>query len=93
MASDPETLTQLSRLVGESISPAATPAEVQRTLEDRLDTLAEGILAEAAASDDVFDRASALDFVSARLEDLSKWLTDAQRARLTDSLRGKIEAW
>ena len=93
MASDPETLTQLSRLVGEPISPAATPAEVQRTLEDRLATLANGILAEAAASDDVFDSDSALEFVAARIEDFATWLSEDQRTRLTESLRGKIEAW
>jgi hypothetical protein len=93
MATDPETLTQLSRLVGEPISPTATPAEVQHALEDRLDTLTDGIVAEAAASDDVFDRESALDFVTARLQDLSKWLTDAQQARLLESLRGKIDTW
>lgn len=93
MATDPEALTQLSRLVGESISPAATPAEVQRMLEARLDILTDGIVAEAAASDDVLDRESALEFVSARLDDLAKWLSEGQRTRLLASARGKIDTW
>ena len=93
MATDPEALTQLSRLTGESISPAATPAEVQRALEARLDALTDGIVAEAAASDDVFDRESAVEFVIARVDDLSKWLTEAQRARLLAGARGKIDTW
>ena len=93
MATDPEALTQLSRLAGESISPHATPAEVQRVLEGRLGQLRDGIVAEAAASDDVFDRESAMEFVSARLDDLAKWLSDAQRTRLLDGLRGKIDTW
>jgi hypothetical protein len=93
MATDPEALTQLSRLAGETISPHATPAEVQRALKARLDQLRDGILAEAAASDDVFDRESALEFVTARLDDLSKWLSASQRARLLDGLRGKIDTW
>jgi len=93
MATDPEALTQLSRLVGESISPTATPAEVQRVLEQRLDSLTDGIVAEAASSDDVFDRQSALEFVTARVEDLAKWLTEAQRTRLLDAAQGKIDTW
>lgn len=93
MATDPEALTQLSRLVGESISPTATPAEVQRVLEQRLDSLTDGIVAEAASSDDVFDRQSALEFVTARVEDLAKWLTEAQRTRLLDAAEGKIDTW
>ena len=93
MATDPEALTQLSRLVGESISPSAAPAEVQRVLEEHLDTLRDGIVAEAAASDDVFDRESALEFATARVDDLAKWLSDSQRTRLLNGLRGKIDTW
>ena len=93
MATDPESLTQLSRLVGESISSAATPAEVQRVLEGRLDVLTDGILTEAAASDDVFDRDSGIEFVTARLDDLAKWLNDSQRVRLLEAARGKIDTW
>jgi hypothetical protein len=93
MATDPEALTQLSRLIGEPLSPAATPAEVQRVLDERLETLRDGIVAEAAASDDVFDRESALEFVAARVDDLAKWLNGAQKARLLEALRGKIDTW
>ena len=93
MATDPEALAQLSRLAGETISPAATTAEVQRVLETRLQALTEGILAEAAASDDVFDRESALEFVTARLDDLAKWLSESQRTRLLEAARGKIDLW
>ena len=93
MATDPEALTQLARLSGVRLSPAAAPAEVQRDLEGRLDALTDGIALEAAASDDVFDRESALDFVTARLDELAKWLSAAQRARLLEGLRGKIDEW
>lgn len=93
MATDPEALTQLTRLIGESISPGATPAEVQRVLEGRLDRLTDGLVAEAAASDDVFDRESALEFVASRVDELAKWLGETQRTRLLEALRGKIEAW
>jgi hypothetical protein len=93
MATDPEALAQLSRLAGEAISPAASTAEVQRVLEARLQALTDGIVAEAAASDDVFDRESALEFVTARLDDLAKWLSESQRTRLLEAARGKIDLW
>jgi hypothetical protein len=93
MATDPEALAQLSRLIGEPLSPTATQADVQRVIENRVEALRDGILAEAAASDDVLDEASALEFVEARLDDLAKWLSEAQKIRLLESIRGKIEAW
>jgi hypothetical protein len=93
MATDPEALTQLSRLAGEPISPSATPAEVQRVLDPHLDQITDGMLAEAVSSDDVFDRESALEFVTSRLDELAKWLGDAQRTRLLEGLRGKIDRW
>ena len=93
MATDPESLTQLSRLVGESLSSSAMPAEVQHVLEERLDILTDGILTEAAASDDVFDRDSAIEFVTARLDELAKWLNESQRVRLLEAARGKIDTW
>jgi hypothetical protein len=93
MATDPEALTQLARLIGESISSKASPVEVQRALESHLDSLTDGLVAEAAASDDVFDRESGLEFVNARVDELAKWLSEGQRARLLEAARGKIEAW
>lgn len=93
MATDPEALTQLSRLLGEELSPGTTSTEVQHAVEQRFEVLTRGLIAEAAASDDVFDRESAMAFLEARLFDLRTWLTDDQRSRLRDALRGKIESW
>jgi hypothetical protein len=93
MATDPEALTQLARLIGEPLAANAAPAEVQRAVEGRFGALTDGIVAEAAASDDVFDRESGLEFAAARVDDLSKWLSEAQRARLLAALRGKIDTW
>jgi hypothetical protein len=66
---------------------------VQALADRRFDHLVDGLVAEAAASDDVFDRASASDFVDARLSDLAPILTENQLARLRDAVNGKIEAW
>jgi hypothetical protein len=93
MATDPEALAQLSRLVGEALPAAAPEAEVQAAVEGRFQRLIDGLVAEAAASDDVYDRDSGLEFVEARLTDLQGWLTEQQTTRLRDAVRGKIEAW
>ncbi len=93
MATDPEALTQLSRLLGEQLSPATTSLEVQHAVERRFEVLVSGLIAEAAASDDVLNRESAMAFLEARLLDLRTWLTDDQRSRLRDELRGRIESW
>jgi hypothetical protein len=89
MANDPEALTQLSRLLGAALEPAAVPAAVEAGFE----RLADGLLAEIVASDDVFDRDSAFEFLEARLRDLSPWLSAEQAARLRAAVQGKIEAW
>ncbi len=93
MANDPEALTQLSRLIGGSIASSATAAEVQAVLEQRLALLADGLLAEAIASDDVFDRESGLEFIAARLDELAKWMSQSQRSRLLEATRVTIESW
>ena len=93
MATDPEALAQLSRLLGEALPPAASHDQVQAAVERHFDRLVDGLLAEAAASDDVFDRDSAFEFVDARLSDLAAWLSPEQAPRLRSAVRGKIEAW
>jgi hypothetical protein len=93
MATNPEALTQLSRLLGEVLPAAASAADVQSVIERRLEPLVEGLVAEAASSDDVFDRDSAFEFVDSRLADLAAWLTPELATRLRGAVRGKIEAW
>jgi siderophore synthetase component len=91
MATDPEALAQLSRLLGEP--PGASETDLLRVLADRLDQLAGGIVNEAAASDDVFDKASALEFVAARLRDFERYLSVEQARLVTEEAGRRIEAW
>ena len=93
MATHPEALAQLSRLLGEALPSAASRSEAQVVVERHFSELIEGLVAEAAASDDVFDRDSAYEFIDARLRDLAAWLSDEQLSRLRGAVRGKIEAW
>jgi hypothetical protein len=93
MATSPEALTQLARLLGEPLATGASLEDVRDAIDRRFDFLVDGLVAEAAASDDVYDRESAFEFLNLRIGDLHGWLSDEQRTRLLAALRGKIEAW
>jgi hypothetical protein len=93
MQPDPEALAQLARLLGLDSSGLANRDQVRVAVELGLERLTGGLLAEAAASDDVSNRDSALDFINRRLDYLGALLTDEQRSRLLQALRGKIEVW
>jgi hypothetical protein len=93
LATDPEALAQLSRLLGEALPPAASRPEARAAIERHFSRLVDGLVAEAAASDDVFDRDSGLEFIDARMRDLAAWLSDDQSSRLRAAVRGTIEAW
>lgn len=93
MATDPEAQAQLARLLADESLRAASEQTLSRAIEAGFKRLVDGIVAEAAASDDVFDRDSALEFVTKRFDNLSSVLTQGQQARLLDEIQGKIEAW
>jgi hypothetical protein len=93
MAIDPEAQAQLARLLADESLRGASRDALGAAIDRRFDRLIEGIVAEAAASDDVFDRESGLEFAGKRVEYLSSVLNDEQQARLLEGVRGKIEAW
>ena len=93
MATHSEARAQIARLLGDESLRLSGPEAVQNAIERGLERLSQGILAEAAASDDVIDRESAYDFVERRLEFLGPLLHAGQRPRLRDEIRGKIDAW
>jgi hypothetical protein len=93
LAPDPEAKAQLARLLADESLRAASEAGLVQAIDSNLARLVDGIVAEAAASDDVFDRDSALEFVRARVENLGRVLTASQASRLLESVQGKIEAW
>lgn len=93
MAEDPEALAQMARLLGAEGLPLASAEDVRAAAEERWDRLLEGLLAEAAASDDVSDRRSALDFLAERLRFLGPLLSEDQRERLWSALVARVDAW
>lgn len=93
MAQDPEAHTQLVRLLRNEQLLHASLNELRDAIDENFDSLVDGIVAEAAASDDVMDRETALSFVRLRAGQLQGLLSDEQKARLLDAASGKIEAW
>ena len=91
--SDPEALAQLARLLGDDSARTAGETELHESVEEHFDALVAGLIEEAAASDDVIDKASALDFFGARIEYLRGLLSPEQTSRLSQAVRAKIEAW
>jgi hypothetical protein len=93
MASDPEALTQLARLLKDESLRDASIDGAQAAIDEKLPLLASGLLEEATASDDVLDRESALEFVRSRLAYFGTLVRDDQRALLLEYIRSRIEAW
>ena len=90
---DPEALAQLARLLGDERLRAARDDELHDAVDAHFDSLVAGIVDEAAASDDVIDHASALEFIAARVEYLRTLLSPEQTSRLWQAVQAKIEAW
>ena len=93
MAERSEALAQMARLLGDARLREAEPKIVQAAVERGFDRLISGLVAEAAASDDVIDRASALIYLEDRLSFLGELLTREQRIRLGGSLRAEVAKW
>jgi len=95
-------LLQLARLVGvdsfaERIGPAQTAEPeldaLRALVAERLDHVAEALVAEAAASDDVLDQASAVVYLEDRLRNLGDLLAPQQAERLRAVFRERTKGW
>jgi hypothetical protein len=93
MAVRPEVLAQLARMLSDDAVRSASDDEVRAIARTRFSSLAEALLAETAASDDVTDAASALAYVDARLEALAAVLGIPLCNRLREELQRRIDAW
>ena len=93
MASNPEALAQLARLLGNNALRTSNEIEVRAAASADPERLADGLVAEAAASDDVTDTESAREFLTARLNFLNGLLDEATGTRLWQLIQDKIESW
>jgi hypothetical protein len=89
----PEVLAQLARLLTDEGLREAEDAAVQAAVNQKFWSLVEGLLGEAAVSDDVNDRASAEAYLESRVEFLSDALTEDQRTLLHETLMRGVESW
>jgi len=97
-----ELLLQLARLAGlkafsERFGPPQTagpPLDALRKLiDERLDAIARALVAEAAASDDVIDVASAQSYIEDRLATLAGLLSSEQADRLREAFQEGTKEW
>ncbi len=93
MAEQAEALTQLSRLLSDPGLRQTDTASVRRKIAASLPALADGLVAEAAASDDVLDHDSALAYLDRRIAFFGDLIGVAERATLWAELIRRIEEW
>jgi hypothetical protein len=102
MVTDRERILQIARLVGHDAFVArfgppqtADPdqAALAALIEERLGAIAEGLVAEAAVSDDVIDRAGADSYLEDRLATLDDLLTGEQAGRIRMGFAERTKAW
>ena len=88
-----EARAQLARLLGDESLRSAAPEDARATLRQHVSRLVDGLVDEAARSDDVFDRDSALTYLERRLESLSDVIDGDLRREVSDMARDRIEHW
>lgn len=102
MAMQEEAMAQLARLLGrwglaEELAGLgqgeAARERLRRLVRGELSRLTEGLLREAAACDDVTDRASALAYLEERLTFFGDLLDEEQRAELRARFREAVHRW
>ena len=86
-------MAQLSRLLGDASLRGASAEVARAAVAKSLERLADGLIAEAAASDDVFDHESAASYLEQRLRSLEELIDEPQRKELDGALRMRIENW
>lgn len=100
-------LRQLARILGDELyrclglstgelPPELSPgqlAAVHQLVDQRLESVTQALMVEAAACDDVQDADSALLYLEDRLADLGPFLTKEQQERLRESFRHATAPW
>ena len=93
MSERAEALAQLARMLGDESLRTATLPDARATLSSSFEQLADALVLEATASDDVYDRSSALSYVDKRLEFLSSVLEAPQLDGLREAVSQRVEQW
>lgn len=88
-----EALAQLARLLEDESLRSVSPERVSAVLAEQKERLAAALVDEAARSDDVFDRDSALAYLERRLDALATLIDGQVRTALLQFARDDIERW
>jgi hypothetical protein len=88
-----EALAQLSRILGDGSLRSASLEEARKAVRTESAKFLDGLVAEAARSDDVFDRESAMLYIEQRLVSLSELIDKDLKRELCDGAREQIEKW
>jgi len=100
----PTLIPQLSRILGADtveplgLTPGADPTPdqlraLERLIDRRIEQFAIALFEEAAASDDVIDRPSAMVYLDDRLDFLADVLTPGQRDAIRESFGRLVDRW
>jgi hypothetical protein len=93
MAECLEVLAQLARMLADDALRGADPDAVRSRARDGLPLLTDALVAEIAASDDVLDRDSALEYLDRRLDFLATVLDHDLRGRLRAAVTERLAGW
>jgi hypothetical protein len=88
-----EALAQIARMLGDESLRSASPDQAREAVRSKLPLLIDGLVAEAAQSDDVFDQASGLSYVEQRLQALAAIFGEDLQAPALEGAREQIEKW
>ena len=97
-----ESMVQLARLIGleQFLERFGSPHTAEPNteslaalVEERLDAIANGLVAEAAASDDVIDRVSAQTFFKDRLKTLGELIGEGNQRALATAFAESTKDW
>lgn len=92
-ANHPEALVQLTRLLGDGRLRDGDVDSVRSAVDECFERLVSGLVDEAASSDDVTDRESAILFLDDRLLFFRSLIDNDQRSRLRAALLERIQSW
>lgn len=83
-------LVQLARILQ---TPLESAAVARAAVSARAEDIAEALVLEAAASDDVTSAEAAMDYLETRLVYLGEFVEPAAAARIRNHFRGRVSAW
>lgn len=93
MAERAEAAAQIARMLSDPALRTADDDRIRAAVDADFERLADALVEETAASDDVSDRESGLRYAESRVRFLAIVLSSDQQWRLLEAVRERLEAW